>query len=456
MFTENYLNRLKKINTNNGSASSDLPLLVLSCVYLVADAFPITRFVFNQLISWIIVGLFIVFLFTSKSSQILLLFKRKSVYCLSIGLFITSFHLFFVFLFKYGPNSEWNLYRWLRAIPFIFFGLVSASSNRNLYVTSLVLAISNTISTLTTLNYSLAYQVQNGISSGRGFHGSQLDFDAAASGVRGWSGYQALVYVFILSIGFLLVSPKKPLFGRLTILACIISTSICILNSSFLTAVICLAISILIFVLLSFDRKKFVFSLVVISLIILGIYLIIQVIISFDLLGVSQATNRLINLWEGFNSGVGFELDASGKEREMLKQVSWDSFNSSPLIGIGAYLGVYDKVGGHSNIIDWLAQFGILGVIGPSTIIGYCIYSSFQISKSKLVYLRNLGKALLCFWLVFVVNAYMGYVFLEPSIDTYSFLAIGLTIRLSCPIYTDNMLSEPISIEKSQLKDITK
>jgi hypothetical protein len=455
MFTENYLNKLKKINTNNSSASSDLPLLVLSCVYLAVDAFPITRFVFNQFISWIIVGLFLVFLFTSKSSQILLLFKRKSVYLLSIGLFITSFHLFSIFFFEYGLNSEWNLYRWLRAIPFIFFGLVSASSNRNLYVTSLVLATSNTISTLTALNYSLAYHVQNGISSGRGFHGAQLDFDAAASGVRGWSGYQALVYVFILSIGFLLVSPKKPLLGRLTILACIISTSISILNSSFLTAVICLIISILIFVILSFDRKKFIFSLVISSLVIFGIYLIIQTIISFDLPGLSQVTDRLSNIWEGFNSGVGVEFDASGRERELLRQVSWDSFNSSPFIGIGAYLGEYNKVGGHSNIVDWLAQFGILGVVGPSTIIGYCIYSSFQISKSKLIYLRNLGKALLCFWLVFVVNAYMGYVFLEPSIDTYSFLAIGLTIRLSCPFYTDT-LSEPISIEKSQLKNITK
>jgi hypothetical protein len=441
---------MKKGKTSN--ISSDLPLLVLICSYFVIDAFPIARFIFNQWISWLIVGTFFIYLLTSKSQQILLIFKKSNLLLLSIGLFVTTFHLFSIFFFEYGSAYSWNLYRWLRAIPFIFFGLVSASSSKNLYVTSLTIAISNTVSLLINLNYSLAYEVENGISAGRGYHSAALDFDAATSGVRGWAGYQALVYVFILSIGFLLVSPKKPRFSRAIILACVITTSLSIVTSSFLTAFICLMISVLIFVVFNFNTKKFLFSSMLLSLIILGIYVAYQIFISYDIPGFSQILVRLTNVWEGVNGGVGFDLDESGKGRTFLMQISWDSFNSSPLIGVGAYMGQYDKVGGHSNMIDWLAQFGIAGIVGPSAILGYCVYSSFQILKSSSNYLRNLGKSLLCFWLVFIVNTYMGYAFLEPSIDTYSFFAIGLTAGLSQLIYADR-LPESIGGDKYQLEN---
>ena len=126
-----------------------------------------------------------------------------------------------------------------------------------------------------------------------------------------------------------------------------------------------------------------------------------------------------------YRIGMGIDSDPTGRLYMLKKGLS--VFVSNPIIGIGARL-IPGKamIGMHSTAVDWPAQFGIIGSLGPLIIFGYAVYACFKLRTNK--HSIKTGNMFLVFWLVYFINCFMNPTFLSVAIDFIVFLTVGINV----------------------------
>lgn len=244
--------------------------------------------------------------------------------------------------------------------------------------------------------------------------------------IGGYDFLYALVLLIPLYV-FLIKDEYISKFKRIKYVAIIIGLILLAFLSNFLTALIFSIVGLTLGVYLTKDEiSKVTFLYYMFSIIIMMAIMLIPISAYKNLLIIiiSQLQDgfirvRFLEIYTFINS---YSLTGSSLLRQELVNNSWNSFLSSPLYGVG---GIYYNntylIGAHSQWIDDLGRYGIIGIVPLVLFFKYYLKSTLK------MYSRNtLKKAYFCTFFLFIL---LG--FINP---TTSRLTIGIVIFLYAPL----------------------
>ena len=124
----------------------------------------------------------------------------------------------------------------------------------------------------------------------------------------------------------------------------------------------------------------------------------------------------------------------SPQYRFYLMKITMNTFLDNPFFGIGTYEDSrrYGMVGGHSGIIDSLAQFGMLGIIWYLIFLVICfrrLLFALRVAPNSLIIQ---GRFLT--FILFLIGAIANPMFLDPAISALVFILALSPIDLNAVI----------------------
>lgn len=404
-------NRLFSYNINQvGCRSSVLPNIILTCLLALVGVSP--YFVRNlgvfPLLSIFVLWFATLFLFVNPkrfflrdnvsqiASIILLLLCQAfylafgitdySPYILIERLVLLSSPLIFLSISEYYNKNEKHL------LFFLFFFIICINIVDNI---------------------RLFYQ-DNSI-----FESLAISDSTAKYTNAGETNFVAFVMLFSLSAFLFFLAEKKIVF-KIVYASCFALGVffIAVINSR-TTSLLLLLFGVLLLIFFA-KKKKISFSKILITIIILFIiFMLFRSFIFEFLIGMfkgSRSQERLEDLSLFFN-GQSYSSDGSFSVRMKLAQISFESFSKNPftvLFGMGEhdvpvksyYYATITGIGGHSQIIDYLAQYGIVGF----SILVFYFYENIRKSV-RLSHKKSLNGGYFVIIIVFFLYGLFNIVF---------------------------------------------
>ena len=126
--------------------------------------------------------------------------------------------------------------------------------------------------------------------------------------------------------------------------------------------------------------------------------------------------------------------DGSLSSRIALAQTSLNSFFSSPisiLIGIGDHTTSFggdlikSGVGGHSEFIDVLARYGLLGAV-----VFYKIMKNYYLTLKRLTTSRSILKYINVIFFIIILTGFLNNIF-QPNMLIFMFIVLPVIVELT-------------------------
>ncbi len=393
---------------------------VICLIYLITWAFvPVFAYYTSGTIFRILYAAIVIIWFFTGLENII----KKNVYPV-IGMFLFLFIMFIYYMIGYGDLSL------LDFINYIL--LLSIGINSTLYINRLsfrtkkivkryiLTCISVTVITTLGVLYTNPVAVRLLTSTSTA---NQVITTLEKSNVGSFDFIYGLVIV--LPVLTYVASQKKEKTKKIFYLVLIMFSILCIFKSNFTTAYILLVIDILLYL---FFKSDSIFGKITSVLL-----LIIFSIFGKDILGwyfnmlLENTTSiwsktKLLNIINIIN-GNGTLSATTDRVELILRDVY--SFIDSPFIGKGAFYSVGSSIyiGQHSQFLDELARYGLLGVIPLSYFIYSCIRQILTSINDKLM--RN--KFLIA-TVVFLMLGFLNPIFNDGILFFY-FIVIPILIE---------------------------
>lgn len=397
---------------------------ILVFAFLIIPMIEYLNYIFRGVLTtWILFGIWICYiLLTSKNLKeyFQLLYKEKiSLGLLIVFIWIVALNYFFV-------DSNKKSFQYL--IVFINYLLIliinayySLQPNGRryaiIYLSLLFLGIQAAI--------SIPYIISSGGFVTRAYSAGLLSvpdhLEAMKNGV-GNNGLYSSSIILLFSIVALLKNTYKGIIKKIIVLSSIIILLSCFI-SSFFTPFLLLIIGVFIRFISKFNmdpRRLLKLFLLSIACTVLLVFVYKQLVTDSFLLRyqVSKIERSL----------KGQELeDPTG--RSSLNKVSYETFKQNPFLGIGIPpWQSYEKIGEHNTWIDYLANFGILGVLPLYLFLSiriakrFFVHDDFLVKPSSIIYLKiSITLFLIANFispLITVPNSYQFFLFLYSSTQT--------------------------------------
>lgn len=374
-----------------------------------------SRFIFIPLIA-----MWILFSFLASTKGFIKAFILPDIKSYSVYLWLLFYGVFYVT--GYGRGLEDHLFNYARfGFTILLFNYYLEANDykaiRRLTFFSIGCIVFTCIITLNTLFVNpMAARV---LATGR----EELTQGLTGIGIGSYGFIYGLVFVAIALFGSLksgLIRKRKIIFAVL--LALFVFT---IFKASFMFAILILTITSVLLLLNVKSTPNFI----IVTLVLLGLFFILSPAIHnvFVFLGDTVKSEALSMRFYEFAYLLKYgnvEGTINAAARLDLYALSFKSFLSSPIIGIGWHYGYGTSVfgiGGHSAFLDELARYGILGsgflfvaLISNAKF----VYRRFKDSKQKMVYYCSMSAFFILGMintLLFVPVAIMAY-FVVPGI----------------------------------------
>lgn len=243
-------------------------------------------------------------------------------------------------------------------------------------------------------------------------------------GVGGYGTVYATVFLCFGAIYWFINS--KSMVDRCLIIAYLATAYMFILYASYTTAIlITVIISLLAF---TSKVKPMIKSLIVIGIIALLLMvfwdnLVEAAITILRELDLDRVVQRLTQLTQASSNN-----DLSSLQRSQLYLKSFESFLRHPLAGS-------DVAGQHSQILDYLAYFGIIGIFLP-VLFGYYSIKCIKLSSRRLIF----------FYLMF---------FALISVNTCSAMQIPVSVFFLCPLMVSAVKEQNANAKKLNKQNVT-
>ena len=145
----------------------------------------------------------------------------------------------------------------------------------------------------------------------------------------------------------------------------------------------------------------------------------------------STPAYRIKSVISFITGDTSIDINHVSGTRTYLAYISWNTFLSHPLMGVVAYAFIYgfSPIGGHSTLLDMLAQFGLIcgiPVIGILLSLLAAAGTIFRYDKSS-----YLGLVLVGWWTAYFAGCYMDPYLFSGAIDHYVFTFAGITTGLA-------------------------
>ena len=226
--------------------------------------------------------------------------------------------------------------------------------------------------------FDVQIQAETGLPGGRFTHsgGSRM-----AMLTLDWGDAASLVYVGIILLLCLVATPKKMRSRKLLVLA-LLAIVVAVATASFTAATGLLGITGLSLLVHEMVIRRKIVQAVLLGVVVLGTGYALTI---SDNPYSRQTMNRFTSLSETAMEGESLE-DADDSGRWRAAMVSWRSFVSEPTFGIGAYytMEYTDILGSHCSVLDWPAQYGLVGAFGPVLLFGIALVSSIKMGLRSL------------------------------------------------------------------------
>ena len=324
---------------------------------------------------------------------------------------------------------EEQLYYFLRACPFVLFGLVASSSEAGLRNSLLAMTVGTSIGAGIGAVLNVGVISETGQVAGRLYHTMDptlVDASLFAQSVLFWQSVMAAALSLGLSLALFALLQKRRRSFLLTSVSLAI-TALSVVIAGFTAAVIILLVGcgVAMIVLRPRMRPAGMLVLVLIGSIAVGaLYLGRDVSPTLD-----TVWNRLSSAAPLLMGRTAIE-DADTSGRWDLTQLSWTTFVDSPFIGVVTGDVPFDLlVGGHSSLVDVPAMYGLAGSVGPFCLVGFALYRT----RPRRIGPRGISvtKGLFVFWVMYVASVALNPVWLTAAVDFYAFFALGLTAGIA-------------------------
>lgn len=326
--------------------------------------------------------------------------------------FSVAFCFAICYAIGHGPSISEYLYRYVRLIPLFIAGVLLA---RNLNWSSRVFLFS--LVGMAIGNIAVAFTPSSDL-----VVRSTIENDAL---LASWSRY--LVPVLTLAMAPHCWAFFRGRIARSTIIIASAIGVVSVLRCGF-TAIFVLFILlginywlISVFMKRAMLKRKIIYSVVIAAVFLSTFYIMDRFASS------SNVWKRSTNLI-GLMKGQSIDLNVTTGLRNKLGGVSKNAFFSNPLFGVGSYAFIFGKfpIGGHSTILDILAQFGLFGAVPIfGMVISWAMASLWLLRKGIS---STLGHGLAALWLTYIGACFINPYFLSGAVDHYVFTFAGITI----------------------------
>jgi hypothetical protein len=364
-------------------------------------------------------------------------FWRAAGRCLWIwvALAVTALPILIGAIFEHGPTALAYAYRFGKAVPFVFFGMVVGWAPGGLRRLGPWIGLGALVTAVVGAIFDVQIQAETGLPGGRFTHSQTGGLSMLTIG---WSQAAALVYLGIILVLCLVATPRRTRSRKLLVLA-LLAIVVAVVTASFTAATGLLGIAGVSLLVHEMVVRRKIAQAVLLGVTMLGAGYALAV---SDNPYAARTTDRFVILSETAMEGESLEgVDESGRWTEAM--VSWNSFMSEPAFGIGAYytMEFTDLLGSHCSVLDWPAQYGLVGALGPFLLFGIALVSSIRMGLRGLRPIT--ARILALFWMVYLFNSIINPTWLEPAIDFYAFFALGLTAALRYEHQQAGVLGQP-------------
>jgi hypothetical protein len=355
------INFRKPLEINKRGLPLLLRLFLILLVYIIAwIALPIVRSYANSSpfkLIFLLIGVICLLVAASFSARWLNDYIKYYLFSFFIIVFIILTH----YLFNHYDGFLLNLVDYMLVILFIGIGLFliyidNQQLDKWILIIFMVAFIITTITTLTNLLININYS--------RLLASSSTSEEITQILRRKNIGSFDFIYGILVGIPALLILVKNKIGkkAKFILIINLILGTLCVLNANFTTAYLILGLNILVIILpnrIGFNKFIPLFLFCFLALIYIGKSLIIFALnISLNYINSIMTQQKIFDIINFLNGKTSLNNVTS---RSGLIQNSIESFSINPLFGVGAYYNSFDIVGGHSQLIDEIARYGILG-----------------------------------------------------------------------------------------------
>ena len=321
-------------------------------------------------------------------------------------------------------------YAFLRYVPEFLMGLYIANRRSGLFPVVGTILLMCAFTGALSLAFNIEYYTETGGSALRDrkeilkyTQGTGETREMDAMGIIGVGAAAARAYLFAICFGYFLAIKRflKPFVsfvftGLLSVM--LIST---ILSGLTVPLALC-GIAILGYAILRVRR----ISSVIISIAMAGAFGVgTFASYKFNLTVFTQYFDKAWNIVTRLTGTGGYVEEIN---RYRLFMLSWDTFVSNPIFGVGGRTGIHGvggvMIGGHSGLADTLGQFGLIGSLGFIILFIYAIRTLYKVTKSEK------GNPMGSFYFTFLVFFGMFFIhsFVNPTLGTYSITQVLLLV----------------------------
>lgn len=336
-----------------------------------------------------------------------------------ILLVILSYGLFLIFdLIQHGPSINEYVYRFSRLLPLFFVGVIASRHSRwivNFFFVTLVGVLWGNLPLLT--------------ESGSLVSRSMLP----ELGIYLISPTRYMVAVFSSLVAFYTYQYyKRNYLIKYILVILFLTNTLVVIKSGYTAAILSLLIGYSAMGATAFFKKKYYNTRKRIKIAVLFIGLALStyyILVRFA--PDSVPAYRIRNIVSYMEGNTSVDIANVSGLRTYLAQVSWKTFLSNPLIGVGSYAFIpgIRIIGGHSTVLDMFAQFGLIGGIPVIGMLLSWLFAAITIYRhNKTTYL---GLALIGLWSAYLAGCIMNPYLFSGAVDHYVFTFAGITVGLA-------------------------
>lgn len=243
-------------------------------------------------------------------------------------------------------------------------------------------------------------------------------------------GSFSFIYGLVITLPtfyFLLQSVKNKIY-KILLIGLILLSVVCVLISSFTTALILLYLDILFIIILraNIHHRGTFLAIMLVGFVITPIALtyFLDVFLNYSDSSI-YTQSKLEGIIGVLSSG---EMDSDLTPRTVLLSKSIDSFFTSPLFGVGAYYGtsVATPIGQHSQIVDEFGRYGLFGAIPFLLFAGYGLNYIFKVIRTKFIFNNQAAAPVSVYVFLAILNPVLG-----PGLLCSIYIVVPLLIRIS-------------------------
>ena len=329
-------------------------------------------------------------------------------------IFISYSILFIYTLFQHGPSIGMYFYRFSRLLPLLLAGIIVSHRQKWTAVIFLVSLIGVCIGNFPIFLQSSSFVVRTDL----------LYMDSYLQ-----SPYRYVPAAFVVILSLYLYEYYTNIFQQLMVIALGVMAALIVVKSGFSVSIITLLTGLMIVGVMSAMLNGTINMTRKLGFVLLSLAPVIIIIYGLQQYAPDTIPAQRINsIFELLIGDTSVDLNVTSGTRIDLMKVSWDTFMTYPIFGVGAYAlsGSFRVIGSHSSVIDNLGQFGLIGgMLLNFMLISWIIAAAkiFQTDKGS-----NLGTCLIGLWGSYFMGCIMNPFLFSAAVDHYIFTFAGITI----------------------------